>query len=145
MPPGSGAYPFPAAAPIEGAYPGCSLADCDTDRHVIALDNATCTLYEAWRCEAPAGPAAPWRCANGAAFNLSSPTLPQRPLGWTSADAAGLPILPGLVTVDEVAAGEIRHAIRFTARRIRAAYAYPAGHLVTGRESQDAALCAQAR
>jgi hypothetical protein len=77
---------------------------------------------------------APWSCANGAAFNLSNPLLPQRPLGWTSADAAGLPIYPGLVKVEEVRAGAINHAIRFTSRRIRDAYTYPASHLVTGRE-----------
>ena len=80
-------------------------------------------------------PTGPWHCANGAAFNLSNPLLPQRPLGWTSADAAGLPIYAGLVRVDEVKAGAINHAIRFTSRRIRDAYAYPASHLITGRES----------
>jgi hypothetical protein len=77
---------------------------------------------------------APWSCANGAAFNLSNPLLPQRPLGWTSADAAGLPIYPGLVKVEEVKQGVITHAIRFTSRRIWRFYSYPAGHLVTGRE-----------
>jgi hypothetical protein len=54
IPFGSGRYPFPANAPIEGAYPGCSVADCNTDRHVLVVDNYTCTLYEGWKCEAPA-------------------------------------------------------------------------------------------
>lgn len=132
VPAGSGRYPFPADATIEGAYPGCTMTDCDTDRHVLVVDNFTCTLYEAWRCQAPANELAPWSCANGAAFNLSDPLLPQRPIGWTSADAAGLPIYPGLVRVDEVSAGEVKHAIRFTSRRIRDAYAWPASHLITG-------------
>ena len=65
---------------------------------------------------------------------MSNPLLPQRPLGWTSGDAAGLPIYPGLVKVAEVKAGAINHAIRFTAYHPREAYAYPAGHLVSGRE-----------
>jgi hypothetical protein len=77
---------------------------------------------------------APWSCANGAAFNLSHPLLPQRPLGWTSADAAGLPIYPGLVKVEEVKQGVITHAIRFTAPSIVQAYEFPASHLVSGRE-----------
>lgn len=76
----------------------------------------------------------PWSCANGAAFDLGNGVLPQRPLGWTSADGAGLPIYPGLVRVAEVQAGAVNHAIRFTARRVLPAYAFPAGHLVTGRE-----------
>jgi len=101
---------------------------------VLAVDNYTCTLYEAWKCEAPADASSPWRCANGAAFNLSNPLLPQRPLGWTSADAAGLGIYPGLVKLEEIKAGVINHAIRFTARYIKSGYSYPAAHLVTGRE-----------
>ena len=87
--------------------------------------------------------AAPWSCANGAAFNLSNPILPQRPLGWTSGDAAGLPIYPGLIRISEVKAGAINHAIRFTSGRIRAAYEYPAGHLITGRERPQPALAAR--
>jgi hypothetical protein len=57
VPAGSGRYPFPVDAPIEAAYPGCSMTECDTDRHVIAIDNYTCTLYEAWRCQEPASAA----------------------------------------------------------------------------------------
>jgi hypothetical protein len=235
IPWGSGRYPFPPNASVEGAFPGCRLGDCSGDRHVIALDSYTCMLYEGWLCDQPddasceapralapwrmsppsrsegtrqglpawgcrgahwalacrddlalaaaaqaltrpppivalsaACAAAPWRCANGAAFNLSYPLLPQRPLGWTSADAAGLPIYPGLIKVgapeplaildvktitqhyqpqtqpctpqrqrckvDEVLAGTIGHAIRFTAPHVQKAYAYPATHLVSGRE-----------
>jgi hypothetical protein len=62
VPPGSGRYPFPLDAPIEGAYPGCSMTACNTDRHVIAIDNATCILYEAWRCQEPPGPAGEAGC-----------------------------------------------------------------------------------
>jgi len=135
IPYGSRRYPFPRDAPIEGAYPGCSMADCNTDRHVLVVDNFTCTLYEAWKCEAPADASSPWRCANGAAFNLSNPLLPQRPLGWTSADAAGLPIYPGLIKVEEIKAGVINHAIRFTSFHVQPAYAYPATHIITAHGS----------
>jgi hypothetical protein len=69
VPRGSGRYPFPANAPIEGAYPGCSIADCDTDRHVLVVDNFTCTLYEAWRCEWPASATGD---NNRLAYSLSS-------------------------------------------------------------------------
>lgn len=72
-----------------------------------------------------------WTCSNGAIFNLSSPATVQRPLGWTSADAAGLPIAPGLIKVSEIQKGLIDHAIRFTSSRMAAAYAFPATHLVT--------------
>ena len=88
----------------------------------------------------PPAPADPWHCANGAAFNLSNPVLPQRPLGWTSGDAAGLPIYPGLVKVDEAKAGVINHAIRFTAPHVMRAYAFPATHLISGRECGCAGL-----
>ncbi len=78
-------------------------------------------LYYAWP-----HPDASWEAGNGAVFDLATNAL--RPDGWTSADAAGLPILPGLVRYDEVATGEIRHALRFTVPRTRQAYAWPARH-----------------
>ncbi len=113
-----GPYPIPPDAPIEGG------PDSDGDRHVLVLDRDACVLYElfyAW----PQGDGS-WQAGSGAIFDLNSHAL--RPDGWTSADAAGLPILPGLVRYDEVASGEIRHAIRFTAPQTRRAYVWPARH-----------------
>ena len=122
-----GPYPFPPHAPVEGGPDG------DGDRHVIALDRDDCKLYEGFNCwfEPPA-----WSCESGAAFDLRSNKL--RPRGWTSADAAGLPILPGLVRRDEVQAGEIRHALRFTVRRTQRAYVHPATHYASA--ERDPAL-----
>ncbi|MBI1745237.1 MAG: hypothetical protein HYR55_01455 [Acidobacteria bacterium] len=114
-----GPYPIPPDAPIEGG----------SDRHVLVLDRDRCILYEvfaAFRQEDGS-----WRAGSGAVFNLQSQAL--RPAGWTSADAAGLPILPGLVRYDEVAAGEITHALRFTAPRTRREYIWPARHYASSR------------
>lgn len=120
---GAGCYPFPPDAPVEGGNLSTG------DRHVLALladpANHNCTLYEVWRGFKDATDNN-WTAANGAVFDLYSDKL--RPDGWTSADAAGLPILPGLVRYDEVAAGEIRHALRFTVAQTQAGYIYPATH-----------------
>ena len=143
-------YPFPINAQVEGAWPGCNPNDCDGDRHVLARDNSTCLLYEAYFCRQPSSMsgeppmgaiaaagrathrksidaffprkaqkkflvcrAGKWTCGNGAVWNLSSPALLQRPVGWTSADAAGLPIWPGLITTADVFIKKsIDHAIR---------------------------------
>ncbi len=113
-----GPYPIPADAPIEGGAAG------DGDRHVLALDKDSCTLYELFYAF-PQGDGS-WHAGSGAVFNLNDNAL--RPAGWTSADAAGLPILPGLVRYDEVQAGEIAHAIRFTAARTRSNHVWPARH-----------------
>ena len=113
-----GPYPIPPNAPIEGGPDG------DGDRHVLVLDRDNCLLYEMFYAF-PHGNGS-WEAANGAVYDLNSHDL--RPDGWTSADAAGLPILPGLVRYDEVLAGEIRHAIRFTAPQTQAAYVWPARH-----------------
>lgn len=113
-----GPYPIPANAPIEEGPSGTG------DRHVIVVDTADCYLYELYRAF-PNGNGT-WRAANGAKYNLRSNAL--RPAGWTSADAAGLPIYAGLVRYDEVAAGAIRHAIRFTAPQTQSAYVWPARH-----------------
>ncbi|RMF50915.1 MAG: hypothetical protein D6755_00460 [Anaerolineae bacterium] len=113
-----GPYPIPPNASIEGG------ANSDGDRHVLVVDTDNCILYElfyAWP-----QPDGTWAAGSGAIFDLHSNAL--RPDGWTSADAAGLPILPGLVRYEEVAAGEIRHAIRFTAPQTRAAHIWPARH-----------------
>ena len=113
-----GPYPIPTDAPIEGG------PQSSGDRHVLVLQQGSCRLYETWSTYPEAGGA--WRAGSGAVFDLGSSRL--RPDGWTSADAAGLPILPGLVRYDEVAAGVIRHAIRFTASRTQRAYVWPARH-----------------
>jgi len=113
-----GPYPIPPDAPIEGG------PDSTGDRHVLVLNRDTCVLYELYYAFPQANGS--WQAANGAVFDLTSHAL--RPDGWTSADAAGLPILPGLVRYEEVAAGEIRHAIRFTAPQTQAAHVWPARH-----------------
>jgi len=112
-----GPYPIPPNPPIEGDPNG------DGDRHILILDQDHCILYELYAAHLENGQ---WNAGSGAIFDLSSYAL--RPDGWTSADAAGLAILPGLVRYDEVAAGEIRHAIRFTAPQTRNAYVWPARH-----------------
>ena len=113
-----GPYPVPPDAPIEGG------PNADGDRHVLVLERDNCILYEMYNAF-PQGDGR-WEAANGAVFDLKSHDL--RPDGWTSADAAGLPILPGLVRFDEVTSGEIRHAIRFTAPETQAARLWPARH-----------------
>jgi hypothetical protein len=114
-----GPYPIPADAPIEGG------SNSDGDRHVLVLDRDNEILYELYDAHAVNGGAS-WTAGSGAKFDLNSNKL--RPKGWTSADAAGLPILPGLVRYDEVASGRITHAIRFTVAKTRKAYVSPARH-----------------
>ncbi len=113
-----GPYPLPFSAPIEGGR------NAGGDRHVIVVDSETCKLYELFDAH-PRGIHS-WTAGSGAIWSLRSDRL--RPSGWTSADAAGLPIFPGLARWDEVAAGAIRHALRFTAPRTRSAFVYPARH-----------------
>lgn len=113
-----GPYPIPTNAPIEGG------PNSTGDRHVIVVDRDSCTLYEMFSAYPQADGS--WRAGSGAVWSLDSNAL--RPYGWTSADAAGLPILPGLVTYDEVASGVINHALRFTAPRTQAAFIWPARH-----------------
>jgi hypothetical protein len=115
-----GPYPIPPNAPIEGGPNG------DGDRHVIALDSDNCMLYELFNAF-PEGGGASWTAGSGAIFDLSSNAL--RPDRWTSADAAGLPILPGLVRYDEVVTdGVIAHALRFTVSQSQSGYIAPATH-----------------
>eukprot|EP00195_Chlamydomonas_chlamydogama_P010507 CAMPEP_0202898854 /NCGR_PEP_ID=MMETSP1392-20130828/7259_1 /ASSEMBLY_ACC=CAM_ASM_000868 /TAXON_ID=225041 /ORGANISM="Chlamydomonas chlamydogama, Strain SAG 11-48b" /LENGTH=1673 /DNA_ID=CAMNT_0049584895 /DNA_START=265 /DNA_END=5289 /DNA_ORIENTATION=+ len=122
-----GPYPYPLDAPIEGSFLGCDPNECDGDRHVLVVDNATCLLYETWQARRPTGSSRQWVASNGAVFNLTNNKL--RPFGWTSGDAAGLPIMPGLIGFDEVInQGVIRHALRFTGPNSRRAYALPATH-----------------
>jgi hypothetical protein len=113
-----GPYPIPPNAPVEGG------AASSGDRHVLVVDKGTCRLYELFSAY-PNGDGS-WRAYSGAVFDLRSNAL--RPDTWTSADAAGFPILPGLVRYDEVASGVIRHAIRFTSPQTRAAHVWPATH-----------------
>lgn len=121
-------YPVPSNAPIEGGPNGTG------DRHVLVVRQGECKLYELF--DARPNPDGSWRAGSGAVWDMKSNNL--RPDGWTSADAAGLPILPGLVRYDEVAAGKIMHAIRFTAPRTRQAYVWPARHFASS--STDANL-----
>jgi hypothetical protein len=117
-----GPYPIPRNAPIEGG-PSSS-----GDRHVIVIDRSTCTDYELFAAYPHRGGAS-WTAGSGAVFNLRSNHL--RPAGWTSADAAGLPIFPGLARYDEVARGVIDHALRFTANCTAPRYVYPARHVAS--------------
>jgi hypothetical protein len=113
-----GPYPIPLTAPIEdGTNP-------DGDRHVLAVQSGSCMLYELYRAFPQSGH---WDADSGAKFNLNSNAL--RPEGWTSADAAGLPILPGLVRYEDVATGSINHAIRFTTHCTQNGYIHPATHV----------------
>jgi hypothetical protein len=112
-----GPYRIPLTAPIEGGSASTG------DRHAIAIDTDHCILYELYRAFPQSSS---WTADSGAIFDLKSNAL--RPATWTSADAAGLPIMPGLVTYEEVASGEIRHAIRFTVPQTRREFVWPARH-----------------
>jgi hypothetical protein len=115
-----GPYPVPPDAPVEGG------PDADGDRHVLVLDRENHTLYELFNAF-PVDGGKSWKASSGAIFDLKNPK--PRPAGWTSADAAGLPILPGLARYDEIVGrGELRHALRFTVRKSRRAYVPPASH-----------------
>jgi hypothetical protein len=124
-----GPYPVPTNAPIEGG-PGST-----GDRHVIVIDRDNWKLYEMFSSY-PVNGGASWNADAGAKFDLNSNAL--RPAGWTSADAAGLPIFPGLVRYDEVfELGEINHALRFTAQATRRAYVSPARHFASSDTSPN--------
>ncbi len=116
-----GRYPIPPSVPIEGGR------GSDGDRHAIVIDRGRCRLYELFAAYPRDGGG--WRAGSGAIWNLRSNRL--RPRGWTSADAAGLPIFPGLARYDEVKRGRIDHALRFTAPRTRRAFVYPARHFAS--------------
>jgi hypothetical protein len=123
-----GPYPIPRNAPVEGGR------SSDGDRHVIVVDRSRCRLYELYAAYAERG-GARWRAGSGAVWSLRSNRM--RPRGWTSADAAGLPILPGLARYDEVRRGRIDHALRFTAARTRRAFIYPARHFASNLTDPD--------
>jgi len=125
-----GPYPIPQTAPIEGGPNG------NQDRHVLVVNRDSNRLYEMF-ISYPVGNNT-WTADSGAIFHLDSNTVrPGGQLGWTSADAAGLPIFPGLVRYDEAAAGAIRHALRFTVQRSRRAYVPPATHFASSNTSPD--------
>jgi hypothetical protein len=122
-----GPYPIPANAPIEGGPNGTG------DRHVIVIDTIAWKLYETFDSH-PLNGGTSWHAGSGATWDLSSNAL--RPAGWTSADAAGLPIFPGLVRYDEaVLKGAINHALRFTCPTTRKAYISPARHWASSQTS----------
>jgi hypothetical protein len=116
-----GPYPIPRGVKIEGG------PNADGDRHALLLDKDSCRLYELFALYPR--PGGGWRAGSGAIFDLRKNRL--RPAGWTSADAAGLAILPGLARFDEVKRGRIDHALRFTVSRTRRAYVYPARHFAS--------------
>jgi hypothetical protein len=119
-----GPYPFPASAPVEAG----------SDAHSLVVQAGACMLYELYHASKDAsGPG--WTAGSGARFNLNSNAL--RPDGWTSADAAGLPIFPGLARYDEVNSGVVNHALRFTVQQTRSAYIHPATHF-TGSNTNPA-------
>jgi hypothetical protein len=111
-----GPYPIPANVKIEAG----------SDRHALIVERDRCRLFELYALQKKSGR---WSAGSGAIWNLRSNRL--RPSGWTSADAAGLPILPGLVRYDEVARGQIDHALRFTVESTRRAFIYPARHFAS--------------
>ena len=123
-----GKYPIPKNAPIEGG------SKARGDRHVLVLDRDHWKLYELFNARRVAGTTR-WKAGSGAIFDLRTNKL--RPAGWTSADAAGLPIFPGLVRYDEVKAGVITHALRFTVAETRKAYVSPARHYASDNTSAD--------
>ena len=123
-----GPFPFPFNTPVEGQ------PLTDGDRHAIVVDRDNWMLYELYRAF-PKNGGAKWIADSGAVFNLKTNT--KRPVGWTSADAAGLPVFPGLVRYDEVAERkEIRHAVRFTLARTRRAYVAPASHWASSDDNE---------
>ena len=118
----SGPYPIPSTAPVEKGG----------DRHVLVVRRGECRLYELYNARRSDDR---WIASSGAIFNLRSNRL--RPAGWTSADAAGLPVLPGLARYAEVRAGAIRHALRFTVQRSQRGYVHPARHYASNSTDRD--------
>ena len=120
-----GPYPIPPNPPIEGGTNG------DGDRHILIVDSDSWKLYELFGAFQTAKG---WHAGSGAIFDLNSNAV--RPAGWTSADAAGLPVFPGLARYDEMMKyGEIRHALRFTASKTRRGYVFPASHFASSNTS----------
>ena len=133
-----GPYPIPDNAPIENwPLDGRTLAMAQTakedgDRHVIVVDPTIRRLYELYQGRKVGDG---WECASSAVFDLASNRL--RPEGWTSTDAAGLPIFPAIIRFDEVEQGMVRHAMRFTVRNTRRAYVHPATHFASRKDDPN--------
>jgi hypothetical protein len=125
-----GPFPIPKGAPVEGGQ------NSDGDRHVLVVDRSSCTLYELYRAFFKSDGGAHWNADSGVKWDLRSTAL--RPDSWTSADAAGLPIFPGLLRYDEVAAGRVDHAIRVTFESTRDAWIHPASHCAGDTPSPNA-------
>jgi hypothetical protein len=121
-----GPYPIPRQVRIEGGW------NASGDRHALIVNRDSCRLFELFSLRRRSGR---WHAGSGAIFDLRSNRL--RPAGWTSADAAGLPILPGLARYSEVRKGVIDHALRFTVERTRKAYVYPARHYASDLTDPD--------
>ncbi len=119
-----GPYPIPANAQVESG----------SDHHVLVVDQGNCKLYELWLASLNSD-GITWSANNGAVFDLNSDIL--RPSGWTSADGAGLPILPGLIRYDETMSGQINHAIRLTAPQTRNQFLWPARHYASSLSGQQ--------
>jgi hypothetical protein len=134
-----GPYPIPNNAPIEGwPLDGLTLAQAQMgvqggDRHMLVVDPVNGMLYEFWESERM--PFGNWTCANEATFDLKTNAL--RPAGWTSADAAGLPIFPAAVKYEEVQRGMVEHAMRCTFENTRHAYVYPARHYASSKTNPN--------
>jgi len=122
-----GPYPIPPNVAIEGGRAS------DGDRHALIIDRDSCKLYELFALYPTVGGG--WKAGSGAIFDLRSNKL--RPAGWTSADAAGLAILPGLARYEDVARGRIEHALRFTVQDTRRAYVWPARHVASDKTDPD--------
>ncbi len=125
-----GPFPVPSAAPVEGGRRS------DGDRHVLVVDRSRCVLYELYRAFFKRGGGIHWNADSGARWDLRSTAL--RPDSWTSADAAGLPIFPGLVRYEEAADGRVDHAIRVTFESTRDAWIHPASHCAGDTASANA-------
>jgi hypothetical protein len=119
-------YPIPENPLIEGG------ANSKGDRHLLVIDNSNCLLYELFSLY-PNGKS--WKAGSGAIFNLKSNSLRQE--FWTSADAAGLPIFPGLVRYSEIEKGEINHALRFTVKRTQKKFIWPARHFASNKKDEN--------
>jgi hypothetical protein len=125
-----GPYPIPPNAPIEGG------PKSDGDRHVLIVDKDNWKLYEIYAA-VPNDAGTKWTAGSGAIFDLKKKS-PQRPIGWTSADAAGLPVMAGLVRYDEIVEqGKLTHALRFSVRQTRRAFVYPASHVASSSKDSN--------
>jgi len=118
-----GPYPFPGPTAI--IIEGGAATTCSGDCHVLVVQTGTCMLYEGYACKYTGGA---WHCGNGAKWDLRKVAYGQRKTGWTSADAAGLPIMPGILRFAEATAGPVQHAVRFTLKCTTDMFVKPATH-----------------